>query len=257
MSRRSKKTNGAKEKRKITYFIFPLISLVIVAFCLVYIIQWFNENGANQEVLNNLYGETVQKNEDTGETKIDFAKLKQKNSDTCGWLTVNNTNIDYPVVKGENNSYYVSKNFNKEDNIAGWIFADYRLKLDGTDKNTVIYGHNMKDGSMFGTLKKALNKDWYNKEENLKITYRTSSEILTYKVFSVYQIEKESYYTKPNFSSNEEYQTFLDTLKSRSVKNFGTSVTVNDKILTLSTCASNSNYRVVLHAVLVNQVAGV
>lgn len=168
-----------------------------------------------------------------------------------GWLNVKGTSVDYPVVKSsDNNSYYVTHNFNKANNIAGWIFADYRLKLDGTDRNIVIYGHNMKDGSMFGSLKKkALNSDWYGNAENT-ISFQTEKGISTYKVFSVYQIEKESYYTKTSFKSDEEYKEFLNTLKSRSVHNFGINLTATDKIITLSTCATNGDYRVVVHAVL-------
>ena len=168
-----------------------------------------------------------------------------------GWLNVKGTSVDYPVVKAaDNNSYYVTHNFNKANNIAGWIFADYRLKLDGTDKNIVIYGHNMKDGSMFGSLKKkALNSDWYGNEENV-ITFQTENEKSTYKVFSVYQIAKENYYTKTSFQSEGEYKEFLDTLKSRSTHDFGTELGISDKIITLSTCATNSDYRVVVHAVL-------
>lgn len=175
-----------------------------------------------------------------------------------GWLNVKGTSVDYPVVKSsDNNSYYVKHNFNKESNIAGWIFADYRLKLDGTDKNIVIYGHNMKDGSMFGSLKKkALNKEWYGNSENT-ISFQNEKSISTYKVFSVYQIAKESYYTQTSFQSNEEYKKFLDTLKSRSVYNFGINLSENDKIITLSTCATNSDYRVVVHGVLVDTTASV
>lgn len=115
----------------------------------------------------------------------------------------------------------------------------------------------MKDGSMFGSLKKkALNKDWYTNEENV-ITFQTESGISTYKVFSVYQIEKESYYTKTSFKSDEEYKEFLNTLKSRSAYNFGINLGITDKIITLSTCATNGDYRVVVHAVLTGTEASV
>lgn len=110
----------------------------------------------------------------------------------------------------------------------------------------------MKDGSMFGTVKKALNKDWYNNEENLNITFETDTKIYTYKVFSAYQIEVETYYTKTGFENNSSHLEWLNTLKSRSVKNFGVTLDENSKVITLSTCASNSNYRVALHGVLTN-----
>lgn len=255
---RKKKSGHTKEKRGFAFYIFPLISLIVAIWCISYIIKWVGQNGANKEVLESIIGDTVEVDEETGETQIDFAKLKQKNSDTVGWLKVNGTNVDYPIVQAVDNDYYMTRNFNKEDNVAGWLFVDYRMKLDGTDKNIVIYGHNMKDGSMFGDLKKkAKSKEWYNNEENLNIIFQTETEIRTYKVFSTYEKEKETYYTKASFASNEEYQTFLDTLKSRSVKDFGINLTTNDKILTLSTCASNSNNRVVVHAVLTDTIQSV
>ena len=250
MGAKRKKSGHSKEKRNFTYFIFPLISLVVAFFCIKYIITWFGENGKNKEVMDTIVGETVEVNEETGEPEIDFAKLKQKNPDTVGWLKVNNTNVDYPVVQATDNDYYISHNFNKNDNIAGWVFVDYRMKLDGTDNNVVIYGHNMKDGSMFGSLKKVITKEWYNNEENLNITYKTGTDVLTYKVFSVYEIPVESYYTNTTFSSDDEHQKFLNKLKSRSRKDFGVNLTTSDKILTLSTCASNDKNRIVLHAVL-------
>ncbi|MDE5830923.1 MAG: class B sortase [Clostridia bacterium] len=249
MARRSKKT---KQKRRFTFYIFPILSLAVAAYCTMYIVQWFNENGQNKEVLETIVGDTIEVNDETGETAIDFAKLKEKNSDTVGWLKVAGTSVDYPVVKSSDNSFYLTRNFNKTNNIAGWIFADYRDKVDGEDINLVIYGHNMKDGSMFGTVKKCLNKDWYNNEENLNITFETDTKVYTYKVFSVYQIEVETYYTKTGFENNASHLEWLNKLKSRSVKDFGVALDTNSKVITLSTCASNSNYRVALHGVLTN-----
>ena len=132
--------------------------------------------------------------------------------------------------------------------MAGWIFADYRNKFDGTDKNIVVYGHNRKDRSMFGSLRNVLNSGWYNDEKNHDIIFITQNQNCIYKVFSVYQIEKESYYIKTEFSSNSEFEKFLKTIKSRSIKNFETNVSRKDSILTLSTCAGNDNDRIVLHA---------
>ena len=252
MGSKRSKAGHSKKKRGIAYYIFPLISLVIAIVCISYIISWYRENSANKEVMDNIYQDTIETNEETGEEKIDFAKLKAKNADIRGWLKVNNTNVDYPVVQSTDNSYYLTRNFNGESNLAGWVFADYRVKNDGTEKNYVIYGHNMKDGSMFGSLKKTLNSDWYNNQDNMIITYETEIGISSYKVFSVYEIPVETYYTNRTFSSDAEYQKFLDTLKSRSKKDFGVKLTPSDKILTLSTCASNSNNRYVVHAVKVD-----
>ena len=180
------------------------------------------------------------------EYKIDFAKLKQKNSDAIAWIKVNGTDIDFPVVKGTDNSYYLTHNFDKEKNKAGWIFADYRNKFDGTDKNIIIYGHNMKNGSMFASLKDVIKEEWYNNENNKYIALITENENCKYQVFSVYQIETEEYYLQTNISNFKE---FVEKIKGRSKKDFNVDIKETDSILTLSTCADNTKYRVVLHAV--------
>ena len=121
-------------------------------------------------------------------------------------------------------------------------------KFDNTDKNIVIYGHNMRDESMFGSLKNILNKEWYNNAENNNITFLTEKENYIYKVFSIYKIESEDYYIKTEFKNDEDYEKFLNTIKNRSIKNFDINLNINDKIITLSTCANNNKYRIVLHA---------
>ncbi|MBR6640742.1 MAG: class B sortase, partial [Clostridia bacterium] len=151
------------------------------------------------------------------------------------------------VVQAKDNSYYLRKNLDKKYNIGGSIFMDYKNKLDGTDKNIVIYGHNMKNDSMFGTLKNILKEEWYNNEENYIINLTTEKEEKKYKVFSVYKIKTEDYYIDTEFKENE-FEKFINTLKDRSIKDFGTEIDEQDNILTLSTCADNNAYRIVLHA---------
>ena len=97
---------------------------------------------------------------------MDFTELKKQNPDTVAHIKVNNTRISYVVVQGNDNEYYLNHNFNKEKNRAGWIFADYRNSFDESDKNLIIYGHNMKDGSMFDTLIKTIDKEWYTNKDN-------------------------------------------------------------------------------------------
>ena len=101
---------------------------------------------------------------------------------------------------------------------------------------------------MFGSLKNILNSDWYNNTENGSIILNTENENYIYKVFSVYQIEAEDYYIKTEFKNDEEFEEFAKNLKKRSIKDFGVEASKSDSILTLSTCANNNKYRVVLHA---------
>ena len=182
----------------------------------------------------------------------DIAALLSINSDVYGWLKVNNTNIDYPVVKTDNNKYYLKHNLYKEKDKNGWIFMDYRNSVTSElSKHTIIYGHNMYySGVMFGTLHKAYQKSWYTKKENQIITFNTLYNSMNFEIFSIYKIQKTSDYLITQFNNNNEFLEFTDMLKNRSVHDFNININENDKILTLSTCTGN-NSRLVVHAKLI------
>ena len=184
---------------------------------------------------------------------IDFDSLKNKNSDSVAYLKVNNTNIDYVVLKTDNNDYYLTHNFNKKGSSSGWIFMDYHNKLDGTDKNIVIYGHSMLNKTMFGSLHNVVKSSWYKNPDNHKVVFVTETGEYTYKVFSVYDIKVEDYYINTEFKNDNEFSKFISTLKRRSKYDFGVSVSSDDTILTLSTCGNGGNTRTVLHAKLVRE----
>lgn len=248
----SRKEKRKANKIKIIISIIQLIFIVILIYSLINIFLWYKSNKANKQVMEELSQtiETVKEDgEDDKKYKINFEELKSKNFDTVAWLKVENTNIEFPVVKANDNSYYLTHNFNKEGNSAGWIFADYKNKFNGKDKNIVIYGHNMRDNSMFGSLKNVIKEEWYNNENNKYIILATENEYSIYEVFSVYQIKKEDYYIKTDFNSDKEFEEFLQKVKERSIKDFNIDISKENSILTLSTCANNNKYRVVLHAV--------
>ena len=249
-----RKEKNKNKRKKIKKIIFNLIVYLILLFILVYsgikIYKWYKDKTINNEIAEQIKDTVIveDENEDKEEYAIDFNKLKEQNNETVAWIKVNNTNIEYPVVKADNNNFYLNHSFDRSKNSAGWIFADYRNKFDNTDKNIVIYGHNMRDDSMFGSLKNILNSDWYDNEENTNITLYTENEKCIYKVFSIYKIESEDYYIKTEFSNDKEFEQFVNTIKKRSIKEFDIDVSESDNILTLSTCANNNKYRVVLHA---------
>lgn len=252
------KMENRKNILNITQFIFWLILI----YSLCRIVKWYIYNKQNEKIMEEISSsitvveeEQNIKSEEKKEEKgyeVDFKTLKQVNSDTVGFIKVNGTQIEYPIVKTTNNEYYLKHNFDKKYNAAGWIFADYQNKFDGSDKNIVIYGHNRKNGTMFSSLKNILNKDWYENDDNLKINLIIEKESLIYEVFSVYQIKKETYYIQTNFKNDITYLNFIETLKKRSIKKFNIDVTEQDQILTLSTCANDNDYRVVLHAKKLN-----
>lgn len=249
-------------KRKIfvkKYILFSLliISIIGLVFSSYKMILWINHNNKNDIIKNEvnqlISTENIKINGIPNKRKynIDWNSLKSKNPDTIAYLKVNNTNIDYVVVKGKNNSYYLNHNFNKEYNISGWIFMDYRNNLE-EDKNIIIYGHNTIDYSMFGSLKKTLEENWYSNKDNLKIDLVTESGLKTYRIFSIYTIKKENNYIQTQFKDDNEFSNFLKEMKKRSIYDFNIDVQKEDHILTLSTCANNGTKRVVVHAKLEN-----
>lgn len=187
--------------------------------------------------------------------EVNFQDLLAKNSDTVGWIQVNGTNINYPIVQTTNNDYYLHHAFDKTANDAGWVFMDYRNNAVNFDQNTIIYAHSRYNGTMFGSLKNILDSSWYNNKNNYIIRLSTPTENTMWQVFSVYTIEKESYYITPNFQTEAEYSEFLNTMKSRSKASFSATVNTSDKVLTLSTCKDNFGSRVVMHAKLIKKEA--
>lgn len=181
---------------------------------------------------------------------VNFSELEDINSDVCGWIQVNGTNINYPFVQTNNNDYYLTHSFYKDYNEAGWVFLDYRNNIQSLHQNTIIYAHSRIDTTMFGSLKKLLNSNWYNNKDNHIIKLSTKNQNTLWQVFSVYHIPTTSDYLKIDFDSPEQFSNFAKMLQDRSVYSFNTSVGGNDKILTLSTCYSNGE-KMVMHAKLI------
>ena len=237
-----------KRKNKTFIKIFMTICLLLMIYSIYNIVTWYLDNRENESIKEEI--KEIINNTTTEENRIDFKALKEKNKEIVGYIKVNNTKIDYVVVKGKDNSYYLKHNLYKQYNRAGWIFMDYHNKLDGNDKNIVIYGHNTLDGTMFGTLRNVVKKNWYENEDNYIIKLELEDKTLAYQVFSTYSIKVEDYYINTMFKDNEEFDKFIKTLKERSVYDYGISVSGEDSILTLSTCTGNGKSRMVLHAKL-------
>lgn len=183
---------------------------------------------------------------------VDFTELKEINKSTKGWIYVGGTNINYPFVQHTDNKFYLKHSFDKSYNSAGWVFADYRNKLDGTDKNIILYAHGRLDKSMFGSLRSVIKKEWYNNTDNHIVKISTEAENTLWQVFAVYKIANTNDYIQTDFVDDEDYLDFLNMLKDRSKFKFDTTMNVADQILTLSTC-HNSKYKIVLHAKLIKR----
>lgn len=252
-----------------------LVCLIIFIICFFNVINWVKDNNKNNHMIDEITEDvTIEEIPDTNDTElinedpkkesdywyyvkqslisVDIDALKVKNSDTLGWISVNNTNVNYPFVQASDNDYYLKHAFDKSNNSAGWIFLDYRNNKDFSDKNNILYGHARRDNSMFGSLRSVITKDWYSNKDNHIIKLSTETENTMWQIFSVYRIETESYYLTTTFSTNLEYERFLSTIKERSLYDFDVTLSRNDKILTLSTCSGEHN-RIVVHAKLIKR----
>lgn len=266
-----------KKKSKLwVWIILFSMFLAVIVFCLIKILSWNKDNNSTENIINDINREVnVVEREDDDNTEmvndtkeevtsdywyyikfplidVDITKLKEKNKDTVGWINVNNTNINYPYVHTSDNSYYLNHSFDKSYNEAGWVFLDYRNNSDLNNKNTILYAHSRLDKTMFGSLSKTLKSSWYSNKDNHIIRLSTEYENTLWQIFSVYKIPEESYYITTNFSTDEEYSDFLNTIKKRSIYNFNTNLDINDKVLTLSTCYSDTE-RTVVHAKLIKR----
>ena len=176
-----------------------------------------------------------------------FEKLLQTNGDTVGWIKIQNTHVNYPVVKYTDNDFYLHNDFEKKSSSAGCIFMDYRNYIHPLDKNIILYGHHMKDESMFRDLVLYKNKDFFY--NNDKINFSTIYQEGIWQVFSVYVTDTNFDYLITNFSRDEDYINYINTLKAKSIFKKDISINKEDCILTLSTCSYEfENARTVIHA---------
>lgn len=180
-----------------------------------------------------------------------FDRLLEINSDVVGWLQVNNTKVNYPVTQSNDNNYYLEHDIYNKEIITGWIYMDYRNNNVELDDNTVIYGHNLISGYMFGDLVLAGERWWYNNPQNQIITFNTLGKEMKWRIFSVYRTDYTTDYLKTNFYNDEQFMEFVNLIKGRSINDFNVNVKPGDKILTLSTCTGSNNRRLAIHAVLI------
>lgn len=180
---------------------------------------------------------------------IDFAGLKEINEDCVAWIYIKDTAINYPVVQGSDNSYYLKHLIDGKWNSAGCIFLDSRVNADVSDRHSIIYGHHMKDGTMFSGLTKYKKQDYYEQHpEGLLITPEYTYRI---EFFAGYVASVEDPAWKISFESDEEFEAWVKDAKERSWFESPFSPAVTDRVLTLSTCSYEfDNARFVLLGVI-------
>ena len=186
---------------------------------------------------------------------VDFAALQGVNPDVVGWIYIEALDgISYPVVQGEDNEEYLHTTYEKNYNFAGTIFIDYENSRDFSDCNTLVYGHNMKNGSMFGQLKK-FSEDQTTYEKSKYFWIFTPEKDYRYEIISAYTTGVNSDTYTLFKGPGDEFQEYLDTIKGYSeIETDDTELTIKDRIVTLSTCTGNDATRYVVQGRLADSV---
>lgn len=243
-------TKGDKPLEILRKILF-LVSLTVLIISVTYLSIYFAVGAKQNKEAQNLSAAWHKKQETTGDEKgedgtfLFFEDLKKANSDIKGWLKIDGTKIDYPVYQTTDNDFYINHDKDKNRSKYGAIFIDSNSQI-GTEKNgrnTVIYGHSMRDGAMFGELKNYRNFDFYSQHSTFEFTsLYTKGE---YKVFAVFVTNTLAEhdngevfnYRKSAFSNEEMFNDWINEIKIRSLVNTNIDVNFEDQLITLSTCA--------------------
>ncbi len=238
------------------------VRIVILALCLCVLIisiTYFVKDRLQHKEFEDLKQEaSVSSGEETTDEEIvipvDFEKLKKANPDIYAWISIPAANVDYPILQSEDdNGYYLNHTVNGTKSVYGSIYTEDYNSKDFSDFNTVIYGHNMKNGTMFGSLKKFRDASFFN--ENRFITIYAPDRVLKYEIFAATTWDNQHILLSRNFERRNNCRIYLDEIfavrdmNSQIKKDM--SVTADDKIITLSTCMNDKSKRFLVSGVLV------
>lgn len=173
----------------------------------------------------------------TGE--LDWDSLKAQNSDVRAWVYLDGTIINYPIVRGSDNSFYLTHMFNKAYSGAGTFFMDANAPDNFETFNTVVYGHHMRDGSMLALIEKYYSQEFYEEHKQLELITPNAKYHLKVIGFELVYSTSDAY--NYNFSNDKEKQALLDFTAKNNVINTSDQATVKDKLVTFSTCAYEAN----------------
>ncbi len=218
------------------------------AFLLVQYLYTYYEASKSLKETQTIYEaalENTEEQEGTGdESKSDllskytmrpqFKDLHAVNEDIVGWITVEGTKLNNPILQTDNNEFYLDRNFKAESSRAGSVFMDYRNDVTDMGRNTIMYGHAMKNDTMFGSLRKFAKQDYA--DEHSVIYVDTLYEGYDIEVFAAYETTTDFYYIETNFTSDDDFKHYIDEVESRSMIDMSTEVAPSDQIVTLSTC---------------------
>ncbi len=248
------KSDGKKNGKK-TWLIVFIIFLVLLAGTLGYIIYYFAANSVGEDGYRKLSNQVSPTLTDDNKPKnvkkknlknpIDFTRLEKINKDIVGWIRIKDTNIDYPVLRApeDDYSFYLHRDCYKNYLFAGSIYMERCNEGDFSDRNTILYGHNMMNGTMFADLHKFEDSDFFAKHKYFYVY--TKNYVKKYMVYSAYEYDDRHIDNAFNhFGNDKDFRKYIKyslnpTNAILSNVRKGSKVTINDKLITLSTCTNN------------------
>lgn len=240
--RRTKKKGGVLST---LILIVALVVFCVAGFQLFKILKGYYDGRSEYKNIEKLAINTDNGGGEKDTFSVDFDKLKEINPDTIGWIRFypEPAIINYPIVRTDNNQTYLKKTFSKNENTLGAIFMNTYNNPDFNDKNTIIYGHRMRDGSMFKGLWKYEDQSFYKANPNFYI-YTPDGKEHVYTIFAVSKVKDTDQTYNIAFEDDQAFTEHVAGLKSASLYNTGVDVPADGKIVTLSTCtAASDNYR--------------
>ena len=236
-------------KKNIIFIIILVCSVCVMLFSIFNIIFLYldsNKTKKTAEKLEEIANVSVIK--DSNFLSVNFDELSKNNDEVVAWLQVLDTDVNYPIVKHNNNSYYLNHSYDKSWNSSGWPFLDYRNDINDLVSNNIMYGHGRVDGTMFGSLRNLLNLD--NGKHSINVSTPYNNYI--FEIFSIYLISGTNDYLSTGFENNDEFFKFYELIKNRSIIKYNEmNIESTDKILTLTTCYNNWQ-KLVVHAKLIS-----
>lgn len=230
-----------RTKKELIYDLILLVSICVFVFSAFVLIKYFYEIQSNKNAYEEINNELVVTDEEGNEVWVwDYSKMAEKYPDIKGWIKLGSGEyINYPILQGSDNAYYLDHNAAGEYNGGGAIFMDYRNDMGLEDMNCIIYGHNMRVGTMFGSLKYFEDTSYYQANKNFDIYIEDKH--YRYEVFAVYYTSASDLDTyRYDFANADDYFQYLVSSRSKSIiQTDFRELTTEDKILTLSTCTKN------------------
>lgn len=228
--------------KKRVFLILKIVFLLLIILSLNVLFSWHNDKKEVERILE-VSDDLIEEVDQNNDVKYVISEeARYRNADMVGWLKVEGTRIDYPVVKAKDNKYYLKHDFLHNENSAGWIFMNSENNLD--DENIIIYGHHRKDGIMFGDIDKLMKKKYYDKYKGI-ITLVVGKETRRYQIFTAYEAPSDDIYTNTKFL---DFNRTISIFKDRSVIDLNKEISDAKEIITLSTCHNNNKDRLVVQA---------